>query len=130
MHGDCHAGNVLWSEHGPHIVDLDDSLMGPAMQDIWMLLSGTEHQMVAELHLILRGYREFHDFNMNEIRLVEALRALRMIQYSGWLASRWNDPAFPLAFPWFNTVHYWQEQLQNLNEQSYLLDQNDLLDNY
>jgi Ser/Thr protein kinase RdoA (MazF antagonist) len=123
LHGDCHAGNVLWSDNGPHIVDLDDSLMGPAIQDIWMLLSGNENQMALELNLILRGYREFHDFNSRELKLVEALRALRMIQYSAWLATRWEDPAFPLSFPWFNTPHYWQEQLQNLNEQSNLLDE-------
>ncbi len=117
LHGDCHAGNVLWNEVGPHIVDLDDSIMGPAIQDIWMLLSGDRQQVNLQLSLILEGYREFHDFNVREIYLIEALRALRLIQYSAWLANRWNDPAFPLAFPWFNTAHYWQEQLQDLNDQ-------------
>lgn len=123
LHGDCHAGNVLWSEQGPHIVDLDDCLMGPAVQDIWMLLSGNEHHVKVQLDRILSGYFEFHDFDMRELRLVEALRSLRMIHYAGWLAKRWEDPAFPLNFPWFNTPRYWQDQLQNLNEQATLLDQ-------
>lgn len=123
LHGDCHAGNILWNDAGPHIVDLDDSVMGPAIQDIWMLLSGNPEQMRMELNTILEGYCEFTDFNFREINLIEALRTLRMIQYSAWLACRWDDPAFPLSFPWFNTPHYWQEQLQNLLEQSNLLDE-------
>ena len=122
MHGDCHAGNVLWSESGPHIVDLDDCLMGPAIQDIWMLLSGEPKQMDVQLTKILQGYCEFHDFNPRERHLIEALRTLRMLHYSGWLAKRWDDPAFPLSFPWFNTPVYWQNQMMNLNEQIELLD--------
>lgn len=123
LHGDCHAGNVLWNQTGPQIVDLDDCLMGPAIQDIWMLISGhTEQEKQVQLDRILRGYCEFHDFNPRELHLIEALRTLRMIHYSGWLAKRWEDPAFPLNFPWFNTARYWQEQMQNLNEQSLLLD--------
>ncbi len=121
LHGDCHAGNVLWRDGGPHIVDLDDCMMGPAVQDIWMLLSGNEMQMQIQLERILRGYCEFHDFNYRELHLIEALRTLRMLHYSAWLAKRWEDPAFPLNFPWFNTAHYWQEQLNNLNEQIQLL---------
>lgn len=123
LHGDCHAGNVLWSDAGPHIVDLDDCLMGPAIQDIWMLLSGSKDQVEIQLNRILDGYCEFYDYNPRELYLVEALRTLRMIHYSGWLAKRWEDPAFPLNFPWFNTPRYWQEQLQYLNEQSVLIDQ-------
>lgn len=123
LHGDCHAGNVLWRDEGPHIVDLDDCLMGPAVQDIWMLLSGNEEQTKAQLNRIMDGYEEFYEFNYRELRLIEALRTLRMIHYSAWLAKRWEDPAFPLNFPWFNTARYWQDQLQHLNEQSYLLDQ-------
>lgn len=123
LHGDIHAGNVLWNDLGPHIVDLDDCVMGPAIQDIWMLLSGDEFQMNIQLDAILKGYCEFHDFNFREIQLIEALRALRMLQYSAWIASRWEDPAFPPSFPWFNTAHYWQEQLQDLQEQSDLLDE-------
>lgn len=123
LHGDCHAGNVLWSDTGPHIVDLDDCLMGPAIQDIWMLLSGNREQVKVQLDRILDGYCEFYDYNPRELYLVEALRTLRMIHYAGWLARRWEDPAFPLNFPWFNTPRYWQEQLQHLNEQAVLLDQ-------
>jgi Ser/Thr protein kinase RdoA (MazF antagonist) len=107
LHGDCHAGNVLWSDTGPHIVDLDDCVMGPAIQDLWMLLSGDEYSKELQINTILEGYREFHDFNYRELSLIEALRTLRMLQYSAWLANRWNDPAFPLNFPWFNTVYYW-----------------------
>lgn len=121
LHGDTHAGNVLWRDDGPHIVDLDDCMMGPAIQDLWMLLSGDEVQMQVQLQAILRGYREFHDFNHSELILIEALRTLRMVHYSAWLAKRWNDPAFPLSFPWFNSAYYWQEQLVNLKEQDHLL---------
>lgn len=122
LHGDCHAGNVLWSESGPHIVDLDDCLMGPAIQDIWLLLSGEPEQMDVQLTKILKGYYEFHDFNLRERHLIEVLRTLRMLHYSGWLAKRWADPAFPLNFPWFNTPVYWQNQMMSLNEQIELLD--------
>lgn len=123
LHGDCHAGNVLWNQAGPQIVDLDDCLMGPAVQDIWMLLSSNvELDMNLPLQHILRGYNEFYDFDLRELHLIEALRALRMLHYSAWLARRWEDPAFPINFPWFNTVRYWQEQLQHLNEQAMLLD--------
>lgn len=123
LHGDCHAGNVLWSEAGPHIVDLDDCLTGPAIQDIWMLLSGEPKQMEVQLTKILQGYCEFHDFNPRERHLIEPLRTLRMLHYSGWLAKRWTDPAFPLSFPWFNTPVYWQNLMINLNEQIELLNQ-------
>lgn len=123
LHGDCHAGNVLWNDEGPQIVDLDDCVMGPAIQDIWMLLSGDETQREAQLNLILRGYREFYDFNYRELHLIEGLRALRLLKYSAWLAKRWEDPAFPLNFPWFNTLNYWQEQLQNLIQQTILLEE-------
>ncbi len=122
LHGDCHAGNVLWNDTGPQIVDLDDCLMGPAIQDIWMLLSGTtESEIKDQLHFILEGYEEFHDFNYAEFRLVETLRTLRMIHYSAWLAKRWEDPTFPLNFPWFNTGRYWDQQLQDLREQLALI---------
>lgn len=121
LHGDIHAGNVLWNDTGPHIVDLDDCMMGPAIQDIWMLLSGDESQIQIELEYILRGYREFHDFNIQELQLTEALRTLRMLYYSAWIARRWEDPAFTENFVWFNTPRYWQEQLQNLSEQLSLL---------
>jgi Ser/Thr protein kinase RdoA (MazF antagonist) len=121
LHGDCHLGNVLWNDAGPHIVDLDDAVMGPAIQDIWMLLSGDILQTRLQLSIILDAYNEFYDFDMRELQLIEAMRTLRMIQYSAWLANRWQDPAFPMAFPWFNTAHYWNEQLVNLNDQLIIL---------
>ena len=116
LHGDMHAGNVLWDGIGPHILDFDDCLMGPAIQDIWMLLSGDEEQSTLEMDHILRGYCQFHDFNRNELRLIKPLRALRQLNYAAWLARRWEDPAFPLSFPWFDTPSYWEELLQNLRE--------------
>ena len=121
LHGDCHLGNVLWNDAGPHIVDLDDAVMGPAIQDLWMLLSGDIIQTKLQLSILLEGYSEFHDFDMRELQLIEAMRTLRMIQYSSWLACRWQDPAFPRAFPWFNTTHYWEEQLINLKDQLIIL---------
>jgi len=124
LHGDCHAGNVLWNDAGPWIVDLDDCLMGPAIQDIWMLLTAkTKAELDIQLDYILSGYQEFHDFNYRELHLIESLRSLRMIHYCAWLARRWEDPSFPLNFPWFNTPRYWQEQLQDLREQAALLAQ-------
>ena len=125
LHGDMHVGNVLWRDEGPHIVDLDDCMMGPAIQDIWMLLSGEATQAL-QLEIILNGYREFHDFDSRELHLIEALRALRMLHYSAWLARRWQDPAFPINFPWFNTPHYWQEQLYNLQDQCDILGESTL----
>lgn len=121
LHGDCHAGNVLWSDNGPRIVDLDDCLMGPAIQDLWMLTSGDSRHVKEQMDRILDGYEEFYEFDYRELRLIESLRTLRMIHYAGWLAKRWEDPAFPLNFPWFNTPRYWQEQLDHLNEQAELL---------
>lgn len=122
LHGDLHAGNILWNIEGPHIIDLDDCLMGPAVQDIWMLLSGDKQQTKLQLDAILSGYEDFHEFNYRELQLIEALRTLRQLHYAGWLAKRWQDPAFPRHFPWFNTPRYWEEQLYNLAEQNDLLD--------
>jgi Ser/Thr protein kinase RdoA (MazF antagonist) len=116
LHGDCHASNVLWDD-GPHFVDLDDARNGPAIQDLWMLLSGEREQMQLQLSAVLRGYREFYDFDPRELHLIEALRTLRLIHYSGWLARRWDDPAFPHNFPWFNTQRYWQDHVLALREQ-------------
>ncbi len=118
LHGDCHIGNILWNDQGPRIVDLDDCLMGPAIQDLWMLTSGnTKEERYTQLNNMLFGYEEFYEFNYREVHLIEALRALRMLHYSAWLAKRWEDPAFPLHFPWFNTSQYWQEQVQYLHDQ-------------
>lgn len=123
LHGDCHLGNILWTDAGPHFVDFDDCCMGPAVQDLWMMLSGNRGQMAAQLSSLLDGYCEFFDFDGREIRLIEALRTLRMIHYSAWLARRWSDPAFPANFPWFNTQRYWEEQILSLKEQMALLDE-------
>jgi Ser/Thr protein kinase RdoA (MazF antagonist) len=121
LHGDCHAGNVLWTDDGPHFVDFDDSRMGPAVQDLWMLLSGERSDMVKQLSDVLAGYEDFHDFDPRELHLLEALRTLRLIHYSAWLAQRWEDPAFKLAFPWFNTQRYWQDRILELREQIALM---------
>jgi Ser/Thr protein kinase RdoA (MazF antagonist) len=123
LHGDCHAGNVLWTDGGPHFVDFDDCRSGPAVQDLWMLLSGDREAMAIQFADVLRGYREFHDFDHRELRLIEALRTLRMIHYAGWLAQRWSDPAFPVSFPWFNTQRYWQDQILALREQCAAMDE-------
>ncbi|MGI4847917.1 MAG: serine/threonine protein kinase [Janthinobacterium lividum] len=123
LHGDCHVGNVLWTDAGPHFVDFDDSRSGPAIQDLWMLLSGERADMVRQWADLLAGYEDFCDFNARELYLVEALRTLRLIHYSAWLARRWTDPAFPLAFPWFNTERYWQDRILELREQVALMDE-------
>jgi len=123
LHGDCHVGNVLWTDDGPHFVDFDDSRMGPAVQDLWMLLSGERHDMVRQLADILAGYEDFCEFDPRQLYLVEALRTLRLIHYSAWLAMRWDDPAFPAAFPWFNTQRYWQDRILELREQIALMDE-------
>jgi len=123
LHGDCHPGNILWTDQGPHFVDFDDSRMGPAVQDLWMLLSGERHEQQRQLGHLLEGYQEFAEFDPLELNLVEPLRTLRMIHYAAWLARRWSDPAFPQSFPWFNTPRYWEEHLQGLREQQALLDE-------
>lgn len=116
-HGDCHSGNILWRDGAPHFVDFDDARMAPAVQDLWMMLSGERPRQNAQLAELIEGYSEFCDFQPRELRLIEALRALRMLHYSAWLASRWDDPIFPRTFPWFNTVRYWGEQIIQLREQ-------------
>ena len=123
LHGDCHGGNVLWTDAGPHVVDFDDSRMGPAVQDLWMLLSGERSDMVRQLSDLLAGYEDFCAFNERELHLIEALRTLRLLHYSAWIARRWNDPAFPAAFPWFNTQRYWQDRILELREQVALMDE-------
>jgi Ser/Thr protein kinase RdoA (MazF antagonist) len=115
--GDCHRGNILWTDAGPHFVDLDDCVTGPAIQDLWMLIAGSREEMAVELADILRGYEQFLPFNRRELALIEPLRALRMIHYSAWLARRWDDPAFPQAFPWFAGSRYWEEHYRALEEQ-------------
>jgi Ser/Thr protein kinase RdoA (MazF antagonist) len=115
--GDCHRGNILWTDKGPHFVDLDDCLTGPAIQDLWMLLAGGQQEMRTGLVDLLTGYEQFLPFDRSEIALIEPLRALRMIHYSAWLARRWHDPAFPQAFPWFAEPRYWEEHYRALDDQ-------------
>ena len=126
LHGDCHAGNILWTHEGnraealggPHFVDLDDARMGPAVQDLWMLLSGDRETAATQLKALVDGYERFHAFQREELRLIEPLRTLRLLHYSYWLARRWDDPAFPAAFPWFGTQRYWQDRILELREQT------------
>ena len=117
LHGDCHAGNVLWAHDGPHFVDFDDARTGPAIQDLWMLLSGDAEEMGRQFGHVLAGYETFREFDDRELHLIEALRTLRLMHHSAWLARRWNDPAFPAAFPWFATNRYWEERILELREQ-------------
>jgi Ser/Thr protein kinase RdoA (MazF antagonist) len=122
LHGDCHPGNILWTDGGPHFVDLDDCRNGPAIQDLWMLLSGSRLEMARQLSHLRAGYQTFRDLDPREIALIEALRTLRMIHYAAWIARRWHDPAFPTAFPWFNTHAYWQDHLAQLEQQQAALE--------
>ena len=122
LHGDCHPGNILWTPvdrpgGGPHFVDLDDARSGPAVQDLWMLLSGERRDQTRQLSALLDGYEQFRPFDRRELALIEPLRTLRLIHYSAWLARRWDDPAFPVSFPWFGTRDYWQGQVDMLHEQ-------------
>jgi Ser/Thr protein kinase RdoA (MazF antagonist) len=122
LHGDCHEGNVLWTDSpgntGPHFVDFDDSRMGPAVQDLWMLLGADRAEQTERLSDVLSGYEDFAEFDRRELHLIEALRTLRLLHYSAWIARRWDDPAFPAAFPWFNTQRYWEERILELREQT------------
>lgn len=125
LHGDCHAGNILWtpsdapasSGPGPHFVDLDDARMGPSVQDLWMLLSGDRVQKTRQLGCLVDGYEQFREFDRRELALIEPLRTLRLIHYSAWLAMRWRDPIFPINFPWFGSSDYWKGQVQTLQDQ-------------
>lgn len=127
LHGDCHMGNLLWTDKGPHFVDFDDSRMGPAIQDLWMMLSGDQDEMQKQFNAVLLGYEDFYDFNPRELHLIEGLRTLRLIHYSAWLARRWDDPAFKVAFTWFNTQQYWQDRILELREQIALMDEPPLI---
>lgn len=122
-HGDCHIANILWHrESGPWFVDFDDCQNAPAVQDLWMLLAGTRQEQIGQFSELLEGYEEFNDFDRRQLRLIEPLRTMRMIYYAGWLARRWNDPAFPANFPWFNSSHYWQDHIGSLQEQKLILE--------
>jgi Ser/Thr protein kinase RdoA (MazF antagonist) len=117
LHGDCHLGNVLWRDGGPHVVDLDDAMQGPAVQDLWMLVSGDRTTMAHQLDTLLGGYEQFAEFDDRERALIEPLRTLRMLRHSAWLAERWSDPTFPLNFPHFGSAAYWSQQTSQFREQ-------------
>jgi Ser/Thr protein kinase RdoA (MazF antagonist) len=117
VHGDCHVGNILWRDETAHFVDLDDCQSAPAVQDLWMFLSGDRNQQLAQLDELLDGYREFCDFNPAELKLIEALRTMRIVHYAAWLGRRWSDPAFPRSFPWFGDSRYWSSHILELREQ-------------
>tara|TARA_R110000787_G_scaffold147742_5_gene261618 strand:- start:21475 stop:22491 length:1017 start_codon:yes stop_codon:yes gene_type:complete len=116
-HGDCHVGNILWRDDTPHFVDFDDARMAPAIQDLWMLLSGYRPEQIAQISEIIEGYNEFSEFHPRELNLIEPLRTLRLLHHTAWIASRWDDPAFPRAFSWFNTERFWGEHILELREQ-------------
>ena len=117
LHGDGHPGNILWKYDAPYIVDFDDARMGPAVQDLWMFLSGERAEMNASLDILLSAYSQFHDFDQRELSLIEPLRTLRIMHHAAWLAERWEDPAFQRAFPWFNTQNFWEDHILTLKEQ-------------
>ncbi len=117
LHGDCHMGNVLWREDLPHFVDFDDARTGPAIQDLWMMLSGSQSAQEQQLDHILKGYRAFRDFNPIELRLIEGLRALRLMHHAAWIARRWQEPAFKRAFPFFDNENFWATHILELREQ-------------
>lgn len=126
LHGDCHPGNMMCRDEMFHIVDLDDCRMGPAVQDIWMMLAGERHERLGQLAELVDGYNEFHDFEARELPLIEGLRALRLMHHSAWIARRWDDPAFPRSFPWFGQERYWGDQILALREQRAALDEEPL----
>jgi Ser/Thr protein kinase RdoA (MazF antagonist) len=127
IHGDCHMGNLLWNERGPVLVDLDDCAMGPRMQDLWMMLAGSSAEQQRQWSELLEGYGQFADFDFRELRLIEPLRALRMIHHAAWVSHRWLDPAFPRAFPWLGEARYWEGYLRDLIEQVEVIDDPPLL---
>ena len=135
LHGDCHPGNILWTPvdvpasagPGPHFVDLDDARSGPAVQDLWMLLSGERSQRQRQLGALVDGYEQFRSFDRRELALIEPLRTLRLIHYSAWLARRWDDPTFPINFPWFGSSDYWKGQIQTLQDQIEAMEEDPLV---
>jgi Ser/Thr protein kinase RdoA (MazF antagonist) len=127
IHGDCHLGNLLWNEHGPAFVDLDDCMRGPRIQDLWMMLSGSPAEQQHQWGEILSGYQQFADFDFRELNLIEPLRSLRMLHHVAWVAHRWNDPAFPRAFPWIGEPRYWERHLEDLLGQIPAIDEPPLL---
>jgi Ser/Thr protein kinase RdoA (MazF antagonist) len=122
IHGDCHAGNILWRPNGPLFVDLDDCMAGPRIQDLWMFLAGNAASQQASWASLMEGYELFGEFDYSELTLVEALRTLRMLHYAAWIAQRWHDPAFPRAFPWFADARFWERHISDLFEQLAAMD--------
>jgi Ser/Thr protein kinase RdoA (MazF antagonist) len=123
LHGDLHPSNILWTPDGPGFVDLDDAKMGPAVQDLWMMLAGDRQQQTLQLEVLLESYEEFCEFDTRELQLIEPLRAMRMLHYNAWLSRRWADPAFPMNFPWFAEDKYWEQQILAFKEQLAALDE-------
>jgi len=121
LHGDCHLGNILWQPSGPVFVDLDDCLNGPAIQDLWMFLAGNPDEQRRQWVELLAGYERFASFDHGQLRLVEVLRAVRMLNHAAWIAERWADPAFPRAFPWFGEARFWEQHVNDLAEQASVL---------
>ena len=126
IHGDCHMGNILWRNEIPHFIDFDDCLMGPPIQDLWMLLNGDFAAQLQQAKIMIEAYRTFSFFDESSLRLIEPLRALRMIKHAAWIANRWIDPAFPRAFPTFNTHNYWSNHILELKEQLSKMDEPNL----
>ena len=122
IHGDCHAGNILWRENGPLFVDLDDCMSGPRIQDLWMFLSGDAASQQSSWTALMEGYELFGEIDYAELTLVESLRSLRMLHHAGWIAHRWHDPAFPRAFPWFADARFWERHISDLLEQLAAMD--------
>ncbi len=124
IHGDFHPGNILWgSDETPHLLDFDDTATGPAVQDLWMFISGDRKYAQARLGDLLDGYHEFREFDERELALIEPLRTLRIIHYAAWIGKRWEDPAFKQAFPFFAGERFWDEHLLSLREQRAALDE-------
>ena len=123
IHGDCHVGNILWRDDTPHFVDLDDCISGPVIQDVWMFLNGDRHQQELQLADFVEGYEEFNEFDSRQLRWIEALRTLRIMHHAAWLARRWDDPAFPKAFPWFGLQRFWADHILELREQLAAMDE-------
>ncbi|MDB0034711.1 serine/threonine protein kinase [bacterium] len=123
LHGDLHPGNILWTPNGPGFVDLDDARTGPAIQDLWMMITGDRPQKLLQLEILLEAYEEFCDFDTKELQLIEPLRAMRMLHYNAWLSRRWEDPAFPMNFPWYGEEKYWEGQILSFKEQLAVLNE-------
>ncbi len=121
IHGDCHRGNLLWVDGGPFFLDFDDMIMGPVVQDFWLLIPGRDDESQAGLEALIEGYEQFRSFDRSTLRLIEVLRGLRFLHFSAWIAKRWEDPAFPLHFPQYGTERYWDEQLADLRDQLALI---------